>query len=88
MYHRIPTESTNNQKLILEYEKYQELLLKSQRMEEDYEQKLQSLEKSKAQELEERTRVYEDQLQESLLTLEQVGNVGARIGLMCELMSG
>ncbi|XP_072560503.1 cilia- and flagella-associated protein 57 isoform X2 [Paramormyrops kingsleyae] len=64
-------ESTNNQKLILEYEKYQELLLKSQRMEEDYEQKLQSLEKSKVQELEERTRFYGDQLQESLLTLEQ-----------------
>ncbi|XP_048844683.1 cilia- and flagella-associated protein 57 isoform X2 [Brienomyrus brachyistius] len=67
-------ESTNNQKLVREYEKYQELLLKSQRMEEDYEQKLQSLEKSKAQELEEQTRCYEGQLQEGLLMLEQHRN--------------
>merc|ERR1711976_448926 len=34
-------ESTNNQKLMLEYEKFQELQAKSQKMQEDYERQLQ-----------------------------------------------
>lgn len=50
------TESANNQKLMLEYEKYQELQTRSMRMQEDYEKQLHELNEksSKAQqELEE-----------------------------------
>ncbi|KAL4660096.1 WD repeat-containing protein 65-like [Arapaima gigas] len=64
-------ESTNSQKLMLEYEKYDELQLKSQHMQEEYEQQLQSMEKSKNQALEELTLQYETKLQEKVLTLGQ-----------------
>jgi len=37
-------ESANNQKLMLEYEKYQELQTRSMRMQEDYEKQLAELE--------------------------------------------
>ena len=37
-------ESANNQKLMLEYEKYQELQNRSMRMQEDYEKQLAELE--------------------------------------------
>ncbi|KAL6489815.1 hypothetical protein MHYP_G00001600 [Metynnis hypsauchen] len=64
-------ESTNNQKLMLEYEKYQELQLKSQQMQESYEEKLRQLEDSKVHALEEITQFYEAKMQEKVLTLGQ-----------------
>uniref|UniRef100_H2ZKC8 Cilia- and flagella-associated protein 57 n=1 Tax=Ciona savignyi TaxID=51511 RepID=H2ZKC8_CIOSA len=64
-------ESTNNQKLMLEYEKYQELQAKSQRMQEDYERQLQDADEGKEQALEELTEYYETKLQEKTTQLEQ-----------------
>ncbi|KAM4640524.1 cilia- and flagella-associated protein 57 [Discoglossus pictus] len=63
-------ESANNQKLLLEYEKYQELQIKSQRMQEDYEKQLHELEESKSQALEELTEYYETKLQEKVSQLQ------------------
>ncbi|XP_072918863.1 cilia- and flagella-associated protein 57 [Hemitrygon akajei] len=57
-------ETMNNQKLMLEYEKYQELQIKSQRMQEDYERQLSEMDESKTQALEELTEYYETKLQE------------------------
>ncbi|XP_032884753.1 cilia- and flagella-associated protein 57 [Amblyraja radiata] len=57
-------ETMNNQKLMLEYEKYQELQMKSQRMQEDYERQLSEMDESKTQALEELTEYYETKLQE------------------------
>ncbi|XP_069498550.1 cilia- and flagella-associated protein 57 [Ambystoma mexicanum] len=64
-------ESSNNQKLMLEYEKYQELQVKSQRMQEDYEKQLHEMELSKSQALEELTEYYEAKLQDKIMQLEQ-----------------
>ncbi|KAM4721643.1 cilia- and flagella-associated protein 57 [Rhinophrynus dorsalis] len=63
-------ELTNNQKLLLEYEKYQELQVKSQRMQEEYEKQLHELEESKSQALEELTEYYETKLQEKVSQLQ------------------
>lgn len=68
----LSTESTSNQKLMLEYEKHQELQLKSQRMQEDYERHLQAMEDSKGRALEDLTLFYESKLQEKMLMLGQV----------------
>ncbi|XP_043554833.1 cilia- and flagella-associated protein 57 isoform X2 [Chiloscyllium plagiosum] len=65
-------ESINNQKLMLEYEKYQELQLKSQRMQEDYERQLNEMDESKSQALEELTEYYETKLQEKGKFIEQL----------------
>ena len=65
-------ESANNQKLMSEYEKYQELQAKSQKMQEDYERQLTEMEESKEQALEELTEYYENKLQEKTAQLEQV----------------
>uniref|UniRef100_A0A4W3H1C6 Cilia- and flagella-associated protein 57 n=1 Tax=Callorhinchus milii TaxID=7868 RepID=A0A4W3H1C6_CALMI len=65
-------ESTNNQKLMLEYEKYQELQVKSSRMQEDYERQLHEMGESKNQALEELTEYYETKLQEKIALLEQL----------------
>uniref|UniRef100_H2ZKC7 Cilia- and flagella-associated protein 57 n=1 Tax=Ciona savignyi TaxID=51511 RepID=H2ZKC7_CIOSA len=67
-------ESTNNQKLMLEYEKYQELQAKSQRMQEDYERQLQDADEGKEQALEELTEYYETKLQEKTTQLEQAND--------------
>lgn len=67
-------ESTNNQKLMSEYEKYQELQASSQRMQEDYERQLQEGEESKEHALEELTEFYETKLQEKSATLEQAND--------------
>ncbi|XP_076813301.1 cilia- and flagella-associated protein 57-like [Clavelina lepadiformis] len=67
-------ESTNNQKLMLEYEKYQELQAKSQRMQEDYERQLQDADEGKEQALEELTEYYETKLQEKSSQLEQAND--------------
>lgn len=65
-------ECCNNQKLLLEYEKYQELQLKSQRMQEDYEKQLRDTDETKSQALEELTEFYEAKLQEKSTLLEEV----------------
>ncbi|XP_021105559.1 cilia- and flagella-associated protein 57 isoform X4 [Heterocephalus glaber] len=64
-------ECCNNQKLLLEYEKYQELQLKSQRMQEEYEKQLQDNDEIKSQALEELTEFYEAKLQEKTSLLEE-----------------
>lgn len=64
-------ESANNQKLMIEYEKYQELQSKSQKMQEDYERQLAEMEESKEQALEELTEYYETKLQEKTTLLDQ-----------------
>ncbi|XP_060062057.1 cilia- and flagella-associated protein 57 isoform X2 [Erinaceus europaeus] len=64
-------ESCNNQKLLLEYEKYQELQLKSQRMQEEYEKQLRDNDETKSQALEELTEFYEAKLQEKSTLLEE-----------------
>ncbi|KAM9501173.1 cilia- and flagella-associated protein 57 [Clarias gariepinus] len=64
-------ESTNNQKLMLEYEKHQELQVKLQRMQESYEEKLCDLEDGHQRALEDMTQFYEVKLQEKVLELGQ-----------------
>lgn len=58
--------------MMMEYEKYQELQTKSQRMQEDYECKLVEAEERKEVALEELTDFYENRLQEMVEKLEQV----------------
>jgi len=67
-------ESTNNQKLMLEYEKYQELQCKSQRMQEDYERQLQESDEAKEQSLEELTEYYETKLEEKTTLYDQANH--------------
>uniref|UniRef100_A0A4W5MSY0 Uncharacterized protein n=1 Tax=Hucho hucho TaxID=62062 RepID=A0A4W5MSY0_9TELE len=78
-------ESANSQKLMLEYEKYQELQLKSQQMQQDYEEQLQQMDESKAAALEDLTLHYEGKLHEKLLVLEQVGDITSKglLGDVC-----
>ncbi|KAM9326708.1 cilia- and flagella-associated protein 57 [Gastrophryne carolinensis] len=64
-------ETANNQKLLLEYEKYQELQLKSQRMQEEDERQLQELEESKTLALEDLTEYYEAKLHDKATQLQQ-----------------
>uniref|UniRef100_A0A6Q2XMB8 Cilia- and flagella-associated protein 57 n=1 Tax=Esox lucius TaxID=8010 RepID=A0A6Q2XMB8_ESOLU len=59
-----PPESTGNQKLMLEYQKYQELQLKCQRMQEGHDGQLQALEETREQALQDITLFYQAQLQE------------------------
>ena len=56
----------------MEYEKYQELQAKSQKMQEDYERQLQEMDENKERSLEELTEYYETKLQEMTTRLEQV----------------
>ena len=69
---RVWTESTNNQKLMLEYEKFQELQAKSQRMQEDYDHQLTEMEEKRESALQEMTVYYENKLQDLSAKLEQV----------------
>ncbi|XP_062412142.1 cilia- and flagella-associated protein 57-like [Sardina pilchardus] len=64
-------ESTSSQKLLLEYEKYKELQVKSQSMQMDYELQLQALEKEKASALQSLTLYYEGSMKEREMLLEQ-----------------
>lgn len=57
---------------MLEYEKYQELQMKSQRMQEDYERQLSEMDESKTQALEELTEYYETKLQEKSTLITEV----------------
>ncbi|KAL5255192.1 hypothetical protein ACHWQZ_G014581 [Mnemiopsis leidyi] len=63
-------ESANNQKLMAEYEKYQELQAKSQRMQEEYERQLAAKSESHKQALREQTEQYETKLHEKIGQLE------------------
>ncbi|ESO94501.1 hypothetical protein LOTGIDRAFT_118162 [Lottia gigantea] len=65
-------ESANNQKLMLEYEKFQEQQAKMMKMQEDYERQLQEMEESKERALEELTEYYETKISEMTSKLEQV----------------
>lgn len=57
---------------MLEYEKYQELQGKSQRMQEDYERQLSEMEEKREQALQALTEYYEAKIQELTSKLEQV----------------
>ena len=57
---------------MLEYEKFQELQAKSQKMQEDYERQLHEMEQSRERALEELTEYYETKLHEMSTKLEQV----------------
>lgn len=56
-------ESANNKKLMSEYEKYQELQTKSQRMQEDYERQLQEMKLATDNALQEQMEYYDKKLQ-------------------------
>jgi len=60
---------------MLEYEKFQELQAKSQRMQEDYDRQLAELEEKRERDLQEMTEHYENKLQELNTKLEQVSSV-------------
>ncbi|XP_056119583.1 cilia- and flagella-associated protein 57 [Rhinichthys klamathensis goyatoka] len=64
-------ESTSNQKLMLEYEKYQELQLKLHNVQQECEQQLHSMEESKTRALEEMMQSYEAKLEEKMMLLNQ-----------------
>ncbi|XP_033738759.1 cilia- and flagella-associated protein 57-like [Pecten maximus] len=64
-------ESANNQKLMLEYEKFQEQQSKTMKMQEEYDRLLQEKEESKMRAMEELTEYYETKLQEKTTQLEQ-----------------
>lgn len=68
-------ESDSNQKLLMENEKYQELQVDSQRMQEEYEKQLHNLQESKNRTVEELTDYYEEKLNEKSLLLEEVWNL-------------
>ena len=68
---------------MLEYEKYQELQAKSQKMQEDYERQLQEMEESRERALEELTEYYETKLQEMSTKLEQVKQINTLFLYIC-----
>ena len=65
-------ENKNSHKLMGEYEKYNELQAKYQKMQEEYERQLQIADTGKQHSLEELTEYYETRLQEKSSLLEQV----------------
>lgn len=67
------TEVSYSQKLIVEYERNQDLQHESQRMQEEYEKQLRAAEESKIQSLEQLTQLSEAKLQEKTQLLGQVG---------------
>lgn len=67
-------ESANNQKLMLEYEKFQEQQAKMMKMQEDYDRQLVEMEESKQRALEELTEYYETKIQEMTTKLEQAND--------------
>jgi hypothetical protein len=74
-------ESTNNQKLMAEYEKYQELQAKTQKMQEDYEKQLLDSDEARRQRDQELIGYYEARLKEKHGELEDVRQiVGQTVG--------
>ena len=68
----LSSENANSQKLIAEYEKYQDLQARSQRLQEDYERKLEEKEDAMEKALQKLTEHFEVQLWERAKELEQV----------------
>jgi len=60
---------------MLEYEKFQELQVKSQRTQEDYDQQLADVEENRERSLQELTAFYENKLHELNAKLEQVPRI-------------
>lgn len=69
------TESDSRQKISMENEKYQELQVKSQKMEEEYEKQLHNLEESKTKAVAELKEYYEKKLKHKSVLLEEVGSL-------------
>jgi len=67
----VDLEQSNNQKLMFEYERYQELQAKSQKTQTDYEHRLQELEEEKESAIERLSSSYEQKLQELTNQLKQ-----------------
>jgi hypothetical protein len=65
-------ESANNQKLMMEYEKYQDLQTKTQKVQEDYERQLNEMEQSKEKAINEMQEHYEDLIHKLNLQIEKV----------------
>eukprot|EP00731_Ephydatia_muelleri_P018745 Em0011g785a len=67
-------DNANSQKLLTEYEKYQELQARSQRLQEDYEHRITEAEDAHQKALQELTEHYESRLQEKGLQLDQTND--------------
>ena len=65
-------ESANNQKLMLEYEKFQEQQAKMMKMQEEYDRQISEMEEARQRSLGELTEYYETKIQEMTTKLEQV----------------
>lgn len=65
-------ENANNQKLMMEYEKYQDLQNKTQKIQEDYERQLSEMDNSKEKAINEMQEYYEDKIHKLNLQLEKV----------------
>ncbi len=65
-------ENTNNQKLMMEYEKYQDLQSKTQKIQEDYERQLSEMEQSKEKAINEMQEHYEEVIHKLNLQIEKV----------------
>ena len=65
-------ENTNNQKLMMEYEKYQDLQSKTQKIQEDYERQLSEMEQSREKAINEMQEHYEDVIHKLNLQIEKV----------------
>jgi ribosomal protein S11 len=65
-------ENSNNQKLMMEYEKYQDLQTKTQKIQEDYERQLSEMEQSKEKAINEMQEHYEDVIHKLNLQIEKV----------------
>jgi CII-binding regulator of phage lambda lysogenization HflD len=64
-------ENGNNQKLMMEYEKYQDLQTKTQKIQEDYERQLSEMEQSKERAINEMQEHYEDVIHKLNLQIEK-----------------
>jgi cilia- and flagella-associated protein 57 len=65
-------ENTNNQKLMMEYEKYQDLQSKTQKIQEEYERQLSEMEQSREKAINEMQEHYEDVIHKLNLQIEKV----------------
>ena len=64
-------DNANSQKLMAEYEKYQELQARSQRLQEDYERQLLEMESKRKIAVEELSEIYENRLSDKNIQLEK-----------------
>ena len=65
-------ENTNNQKLMMEYEKYQDLQSKTQKIQEEYERQLSEMEQSREKAINDMQENYEDVIHKLNLQIEKV----------------